>query len=43
MTVAADTTGETAVHEGAVYYFCCSGCWRRFEADPVRYLTGASH
>ena len=39
MTVAADAAGETAAHEGAVYYFCCSGCRRRFEADPARFLS----
>jgi xanthine dehydrogenase accessory factor len=39
MTVAVAGAEETAVFEGVVYYFCCAGCRRRFESDPVRYLA----
>lgn len=38
MTVAAGI-GERAVHDGVTYWFCGSGCRRRFEQDPARYLT----
>ncbi len=26
--------------EGAVYYFCCAGCQKKFSADPAGYLSG---
>ena len=26
-------------HDGKTYYFCASGCAKRFEADPEKYLT----
>ena len=42
MTVAVDGAPETTVHEGIAYYFCHAGCRQRFEADPARYLEGAS-
>ena len=30
------------LHEGQTYYFCCPSCKQRFEADPGRYLAGAT-
>jgi hypothetical protein len=27
-------------HDGHSFYFCCSGCREKFEADPQRYLKG---
>jgi xanthine dehydrogenase accessory factor len=38
MTVVAGS-GERADHAGTTYWFCGAGCRRRFEEDPVRYLT----
>jgi xanthine dehydrogenase accessory factor len=35
MTVAVATARHTLVHEGETYYFCGSGCLRRFEAAHV--------
>jgi xanthine dehydrogenase accessory factor len=32
-------SGETFVHEGTTYAFCCAGCRARFEADPERYVV----
>jgi len=32
-------SGETFVHEGMTYAFCCAGCRARFEADPERYVV----
>ncbi len=26
-------------HEGKTYYFCCSGCAKKFASDPAKYLT----
>lgn len=31
-------SAKSAVHQGAVYYFCSSDCRERFEASPERYL-----
>jgi YHS domain-containing protein len=28
-----------AEHDGKTYYFCCSGCAKKFAADPAKYLT----
>jgi xanthine dehydrogenase accessory factor len=39
MTVPVGAATEATVHGGVVYYFCCAGCRRRFEADPARYLS----
>ncbi len=30
----------TAVHAGKTYYFCCTGCADKFNADPQKYLNG---
>jgi len=39
MTVDVAAAAGTADHAGVPYWFCASGCRRRFEADPERYLT----
>jgi xanthine dehydrogenase accessory factor len=39
MEVTVDGARETAVHDGAPYYFCCAGCRSRFETDPAQYLV----
>lgn len=39
MVVSVAGTRETAMYEGVMYFFCCAGCRRRFEAEPSRYLT----
>jgi xanthine dehydrogenase accessory factor len=42
MTVALEGAREVAVHDGATYYFCGSGCRTRFESDPAAYLHAPS-
>jgi YHS domain-containing protein len=37
MTVTVASTADTARHGDAVYFFCSSGCRRRFEADLERF------
>lgn len=39
MTVAIEAAGDSAVHQGVTYFFCCPGCRGRFEADPASYVT----
>jgi xanthine dehydrogenase accessory factor len=41
MTVDPATAQDIAVHDGTTYAFCCSGCRRRFEAEPAHFLAGA--
>ncbi|MGH8274137.1 MAG: heavy metal translocating P-type ATPase [Gammaproteobacteria bacterium] len=40
MTVDPETAAHSADHRGETYYFCCSGCCGKFEADPELYLGG---
>ncbi len=37
-----ETSGarHAAEHNGTTYYFCCAGCKRSFELDPVKYVGG---
>jgi len=35
----ATARGGSAEHEGKTYYFCCSSCREKFQADPKRYLA----
>ncbi|HUK94473.1 MAG TPA: XdhC family protein [Gaiellaceae bacterium] len=42
MTVTIAGATETAVHGGVTYYFCGSGCRRRFEEGAERYLEATS-
>ena len=39
MTVAATAAGRPLAHDGVTYYFCCTGCRRKFELDPAAYVT----
>ncbi len=39
MTVAVERAADAAEHAGITYWFCASGCRRRFEIDPARFLT----
>jgi YHS domain-containing protein len=39
MTVAATTASHPLAHDGVTYYFCCTGCRRKFELDPAAYVT----
>lgn len=38
MTVDAGTAKNSYEYEGKKYYFCCSGCLKKFVADPDKYL-----
>ncbi len=40
MTVDIESAGDVVEHDGVTYGFCCSGCRRRFEAEPDRFLAG---
>jgi xanthine dehydrogenase accessory factor len=42
MTVVVRAGSERVVVDGVTYHFCCAGCRTRFEADPARYIEGAS-
>jgi xanthine dehydrogenase accessory factor len=39
MTVAATAASHRLAHDGASYYFCCTGCRQKFELDPAAYVT----
>jgi xanthine dehydrogenase accessory factor len=39
MTVAATAASQPLAHDGVTYYFCCTGCRRKFELDPAAYVT----
>jgi xanthine dehydrogenase accessory factor len=39
MTVAATAASHPLVHDDVTYYFCCTGCRRKFELDPAAYVT----
>jgi YHS domain-containing protein len=41
MTVAITESALHADHDGKTYYFCGSGCLRRFLADPAAALAGS--
>jgi len=40
MMVEPERAKATAVRAGKTYYFCCTGCAAKFNADPQRYLDG---
>ncbi|MBB2970629.1 heavy metal translocating P-type ATPase [Mesorhizobium sp. RMAD-H1] len=40
MSVDPNAGKPTAEYEGQVFHFCSAGCKTKFEADPVRYLSG---
>src|SRR5215813_10519994 len=39
MTVAATAASHPLAHDGVTYYFCSTGCRRKFELDPAAYVT----
>src|SRR5690242_13373080 len=39
MTVAATAASHPLAHDGVTYYFCCTGCRRKFELDPAAYVV----
>jgi YHS domain-containing protein len=39
MTVEANEGTPSTTLQGTTFYFCCSGCLKRFERDPQRYLA----
>jgi Cu+-exporting ATPase len=39
MKVRPEKTAGSFEYKGTTYYFCCSGCRTKFEADPEKYLT----
>ncbi len=39
MAVNEKTAAGKAVHAGKTYYFCSANCLKKFQADPVAYLT----
>ena len=39
MTVAATAASRPLAFDGVTYYFCCTGCRRKFELDPAAYVT----
>lgn len=39
MTVEIATAADRFEHEGVTYWFCATGCRRRFERDPAAYLA----
>ncbi len=40
MTVDPGSAADRSEHGGTTYWFCASGCRRRFEAEPDHYLVG---
>jgi YHS domain-containing protein len=34
-----EATSPKVEHEGKTYYFCCTGCKKKFEADPAKFLN----
>jgi len=42
MSVDPATARGKAEHAGKIYYFCCSGCAAKFQADPQKYLNKAA-
>jgi P-type Cu+ transporter len=40
MMVEPERAKATAVHAGKTYYFCCTSCATKFNADPEKYLHG---
>ena len=39
MTVEIATAADRYEYEGVTYWFCATGCRRRFERDPAAYLS----
>ncbi len=34
-----EATSPKVEHEGKTYYFCCSGCQKKFQSDPAKYVN----
>lgn len=34
-----DANSPHAEHNGKTYYFCCSGCKKKFESDPAKFTA----
>ena len=43
MNVDPQHAAASFAHQGKTYYFCCTGCRTKFEADPAKYLQPAPH
>lgn len=39
MTVTIADARFKADYQDSIYYFCCAGCRKKFEAEPTRYLA----
>lgn len=39
MTVEPESAAAAWEHEGVVYYFCSTGCFERFKADPQHFIA----
>ena len=39
MTVDPDKAAGKSEYEGRTYYFCSSGCKKRFDANPAQYAA----
>ncbi len=33
-----EATSPKVEHEGKTYFFCCSGCKKKFESDPAKFV-----
>jgi len=40
MTVSAEKAEFTSEYKDKTYYFCASGCKKRFDEDPEKYASG---
>src|SRR5260370_24447653 len=40
MTVVPQRAAAQAEHDGKTYFFCSVGCSKKFQADPMRFLSG---
>ena len=43
MSVDPQHAAASFAYQGKTYYFCCTGCRTKFEADPAKYLQPAPH
>lgn len=34
-----EATSPKVEHDGKTYYFCCSGCDKKFQANPAKYVA----
>ena len=39
MTIDENKAAGKSEHNGKTYYFCCSGCKKKFEADPSKFTS----